>query len=32
VHRVGRTARLGRTGNAVLLLLPAEESYTGTIT
>ncbi|CAK7325924.1 unnamed protein product [Dovyalis caffra] len=27
VHRVGRTARLGRQGNAIVFLLPKEESY-----
>lgn len=27
VHRCGRTARIGHTGNALLLLLPNEESY-----
>lgn len=27
VHRVGRTARMGRLGNALLFLLPHEESY-----
>ncbi|TKY47581.1 DEAD-box ATP-dependent RNA helicase 18 [Spatholobus suberectus] len=27
VHRVGRTARLGRQGHAVVFLLPKEESY-----
>ncbi|KAL4450591.1 hypothetical protein ABPG77_000947 [Micractinium sp. CCAP 211/92] len=27
VHRVGRTARMGRTGNAVVYLLPHETSY-----
>eukprot|EP00771_Trimastix_marina_P003196 gnl/Trimastix_PCT/4407.p1 GENE.gnl/Trimastix_PCT/4407~~gnl/Trimastix_PCT/4407.p1 ORF type:complete len:346 (+),score=86.04 gnl/Trimastix_PCT/4407:424-1461(+) len=27
VHRVGRTARMGRTGNALLFLLPQEDLY-----
>ncbi|CAF2096887.1 unnamed protein product [Rotaria magnacalcarata] len=27
VHRCGRTARLGRLGNALLMLLPNEEAY-----
>ncbi|KAK9127345.1 hypothetical protein Syun_016142 [Stephania yunnanensis] len=27
IHRVGRTARLGRSGSAVVFLLPKEESY-----
>ena len=27
VHRVGRTARLGRSGRALALLLPSETSY-----
>ena len=27
IHRVGRTARIGHTGNSFLFLLPAEESY-----
>ncbi|XP_022995332.1 DEAD-box ATP-dependent RNA helicase 18 [Cucurbita maxima] len=27
VHRVGRTARLGREGNAIVFLLPKEEAY-----
>lgn len=27
VHRCGRTARIGRSGKAVLLLAPHEESY-----
>ncbi|CAH1801905.1 unnamed protein product [Owenia fusiformis] len=27
VHRCGRTARLGRSGNALLFLLPSEDSY-----
>jgi ATP-dependent RNA helicase DDX31/DBP7 len=27
VHRVGRTARLGRTGDALLFLLPSEMAY-----
>ncbi|CAK8566445.1 unnamed protein product [Lathyrus sativus] len=27
VHRVGRTARLGKQGHAVIFLLPKEESY-----
>ncbi|XP_058940608.2 ATP-dependent RNA helicase DDX55-like [Pocillopora verrucosa] len=27
VHRCGRTARIGNQGNALLFLLPAEESY-----
>lgn len=29
VHRVGRTARLGRGGDAALFLLPAERGYVG---
>ncbi|KAJ4969690.1 hypothetical protein NE237_002789 [Protea cynaroides] len=27
VHRVGRTARMGRSGNAIVFLLPKEEAY-----
>ncbi|KAM0034408.1 putative RNA helicase [Helianthus debilis subsp. tardiflorus] len=27
IHRVGRTARLGRQGSAIVLLLPKEEAY-----
>lgn len=27
IHRVGRTARAGRSGNSLLLLLPKEQSY-----
>lgn len=27
VHRVGRTARLGKEGNAIVFLLPKEEAY-----
>ncbi len=27
VHRVGRTARMGRTGSSLLLLRPAEDAY-----
>ncbi|CAM6050827.1 unnamed protein product [Sphagnum compactum] len=27
VHRVGRTARMGQSGNALVLLLPKEDSY-----
>ncbi|KAF6146938.1 hypothetical protein GIB67_036657 [Kingdonia uniflora] len=27
VHRVGRTARLGKSGRAIILLLPKEEAY-----
>ena len=27
VHRVGRTARMGRTGHALTLLLPHETAY-----
>ena len=27
VHRCGRTARIGNTGNALIFLLPAEETY-----
>ena len=27
VHRCGRTARSGNTGNALLLLLPMEDTY-----
>lgn len=27
IHRVGRTARLGREGNAIIFLLPKEEAY-----
>ena len=27
VHRVGRTARMGRSGQALVLLLPHEASY-----
>ena len=29
VHRCGRTARLGKEGHAVLLLLPTEDAYVG---
>jgi len=29
VHRCGRTARLGKGGTAILMLLPSEESYIG---
>lgn len=29
MHRVGRTARLGRGGEALLLLLPSERAYLG---
>ena len=27
VHRVGRTARMGRTGNALIFLLPHETAF-----
>lgn len=27
VHRVGRTARMGRSGNALAFLLPKEDAY-----
>ncbi len=27
VHRIGRTARMGRDGNALALLMPQEEAY-----
>ena len=27
IHRVGRTARIGHTGNALLFMLPSEEPY-----
>lgn len=27
VHRVGRTARMGQTGEAILFLLPSEIAY-----
>jgi ATP-dependent RNA helicase DDX55/SPB4 len=27
VHRCGRTARIGNTGNALIFLLPTEETY-----
>ncbi|XP_020519952.1 DEAD-box ATP-dependent RNA helicase 18 isoform X3 [Amborella trichopoda] len=27
IHRVGRTARMGRTGNAIVFLLPKEDAY-----
>lgn len=27
VHRCGRTARIGRTGNALAMLLPNEDAY-----
>ncbi|XP_057980666.1 DEAD-box ATP-dependent RNA helicase 18 [Malania oleifera] len=27
IHRVGRTARMGREGNAIVFLLPKEEAY-----
>lgn len=27
VHRVGRTARMGRQGNAIIFLMPKEEAY-----
>lgn len=29
VHRVGRTARMGQAGEALLLLLPSEKAYAG---
>ena len=29
VHRVGRTARMGQTGEALLFLLPGERAYLG---
>ncbi|XP_046329465.2 ATP-dependent RNA helicase DDX55-like [Haliotis rufescens] len=31
VHRCGRTARIGNTGNALVMLLPAEDTYTNFI-
>lgn len=30
VHRIGRTARMGREGSAVAYLTPQEDAYTGT--
>ena len=32
VHRVGRTARMGQQGEAILFLLPAEIGYLGLLT
>ena len=31
VHRVGRTARMGKVGEAVLFLMPAERAYLGNL-
>ena len=29
IHRIGRTARIGRAGDSLLFLLPHEEGYLG---
>ena len=31
VHRVGRTARMGKVGEAVLFLMPSERAYLGNL-
>lgn len=31
VHRIGRTARMGREGSALSLLMPQEEAFLGTL-
>jgi ATP-dependent RNA helicase DDX55/SPB4 len=31
VHRIGRTARMGLEGNAVVFLMPNESTYVGTV-
>jgi len=31
IHRAGRTARIGRSGESVLFLMPSEGDYIGTL-